>query len=99
MVICLLQELGLQSNFGDTLECVDRVERTSKTVSFALVHVRGVRCCIGTIEPCCGTAEVVFVCTLVAVHVIRYLPYAHTCILMRMYVCHIVCHYDYDIHV
>ncbi len=33
MVICLLQDLGQQSNFGDTLECVDRVERTSNPVS------------------------------------------------------------------
>ncbi len=43
----------------------------------------GVRCCIGTIGPCCGIAEIVFVCTLVAVHVVRHLP----CILMRMCVC------------
>ncbi len=32
----LLQILEQQSNFGDILECVDRVERTSRIVSFAL---------------------------------------------------------------
>ncbi len=36
MVICLLQDLEQQSNFGDTLGCVDRVEQSTGTVSFAM---------------------------------------------------------------
>ncbi len=39
-MICLLQKFVQQSNFGDTLECVDRVERTSNPVSVSL-HMRG----------------------------------------------------------
>ncbi len=65
MVICLLQTLEQQSNFGNTLECVGRVERTSNSVGFALVHVWE---CIVVLAllcaPCCSIAGVVFVCTL-----------------------------------
>ncbi len=49
----VLQELIPQSNFGDTLECVDWTE-TSNSVSFNL-HCAVVHCCIDTIAPCCGT--------------------------------------------
>ncbi len=64
---------------------MDRVEQSTVPVSFALVHVRECVVVLALLHaPCCGTAEVVFVCTLVAVHVviftIRVHTHAHVCV-------------------
>ncbi len=53
----VLQELEKQSNFGDFLECVDRVERTSNSVSFVLCgSALSYRYYILR-APCCGSCH------------------------------------------